>query len=730
MITLNSFSKNALAFAITTSLPVLVSAETAGQLPTVQVESQQEHQYTPTQSISHKQTQPLLDTAKTITTIPQSLMQDRGVENLRDALRNVPGISLAAGEGGTPTGDSLHIRGFDARTDILIDGIRDIAGYSRDTYNLEAVEVSKGPASAVTGRGSTGGSINLQTKTAKLDDVSEVGASIGTANDYRITLDSNHTFGETSALRINLLTDDGEVAGRDEVENSKNAIAISLATGLGTKSRFTLNADYQKQDNLPDYGIPWVSAGQSSYATELADSAGGAPDVDYSNFYGNVYRDFEDIRAQSLTGLYEYDLSDNTRLRVQGRIGSVDRVSVVTAPRFLSIADSTAVRLSDEKTRDTRNTLRVLQFDLVGHYQWGDIQHDVVSGVEIARERETRWNYDDNGSDNLDTTPETVDLYHPNAHVNYSGHYRSDGSKTEAVGDTRAIYLFDTMTFNPQWELTLGARWESFKTEYQYDYTDSALVLAAEDNLFSWNSAIVYKPSANGSIYFGVGNAFNPSAQDLTASTSGNSSKLDPEESISYELGTKWSLLQGRLLSNAALFRTEKTNALTDAPDGAFANDDGRFDQLNGKQRVQGLELSLYGEISAEFNLTAAYTFQDSEVLKAEGDDISQQGNALPRTPRHAASLWGHYTLSEQWATGLGVQYIGKRYNSSDATTREQADGYSTLDMMVSYQATPQLRLQLNGSNITDTEYEDQLGGGHFIPGEARHFRLNANYSF
>lgn len=724
------FTKNALALAVTAALSTWAYAEEVTQLPTVKVEAEAENSYKVDHSTSHKFTQPLLDTAKTITVISKSVMQDRGVENVRDALRNVPGISLAAGEGGAPTGDSLSIRGFSARTDILIDGIRDIAGYTRDTYNLEAVEVSKGPGSVVAGRGATGGSINLQTKTAKRDDITDTGLSYGTESDYRASFDSNKTFRDTTALRINLLMDDGGVAGRDEVENSKSAVAVSLATGLETTSRFTLSTEYQQQDNLPDYGLPWVSAGQATYAPPLAANAGRAPSADYRHFYGNIFRDFEDITARSMTAKYEYTLSSNSQFRIQARVGSVERLSIVTAPRFIDIANSTDVRLSDEKTRDTKNSLQVVQADLIGKYQTGDTMHDLVTGIELAQEKEQRWNYDDNGTDNLDAMPEFVDLYNPNPRVTYTGRYARIGGSTKAVGDTTAAYIFDTMTFNAQWELSLGARWESFETEYQFSFMDPSQILEARDDLFSWNAAIVYKPQTSGSIYLGLGNSFNPSAENLTASTTGNNNALDPEESVSYELGTKWDLLDGKLLFSAAIFRTDKTNARTDAPDGAFAEDDGRFDTLNGEQRVDGLELSAYGQINEKLSLTAAYTYQKSKVLKAEADDAIQEGNELPRTPEHSASLWISYAFNDQWVAGAGAQYSGRRYNSSDPLTREVADSYATLDIMTAYSINKQLRFQFNGSNLADENYEDQLGGGHFIPGEGRYFRLSANYSF
>ena len=728
-----------LAVAVTAALPVAssVHAEALKELPVAKASADTSDSYKVERSTNAKYTQPLLDTAKTIAVIPESVMKDRNVDSLRDALRNVPGISLAAGEGGTPTGDQMSIRGFSASNDILIDGIRDIAGYSRDTYNIEAVEVAKGPGSAVYGRGATGGSINLQTKTAKLDEFADISLRLGSEGDYRAQLDGNTTIGESSALRINLLTDDGEVAGRDEVENSKDAVALSFANGLGTDSRLVINADYQKQDNIPDYGLPWVSNNSSrddrAIADELAAYEGGPPPVDYSNFYGNVHRDFEDIEAKSVTLKYEKDLSESTTLRSQARVGSVERQSIVSAPRFTSetidgvqvYGVDGEVGLGDEKTRDTRDSMKALQLDLLGSYATGSIHHDVVIGAEVAEEKFERWNYEAVVEDNLQDL--TVDLYNPDSHIAFTGRYARTDKSNEATGDTLGLYLFDTLTFSPKWELSVGLRYDRFDTEYYYDLDgdDPSVKVETKDNVMSWNLGVVHKPADNGSIYFAVGTSFNSAAEDLTASTRDNSADLDPEKTVSYELGTKWELYEGRLFASAAIFRTEKTDALSDDP-----FDDGSEVTLNGEQRVDGLELSVAGQLTDQFSVTAAYTFQDSEVVKAEGDDAAEEGMELARTPENSFSVWGRYEVNEKLALGLGAQYVDERYNSTDPGGREIADDYLIYDMMASYTINDHWAVQLNGSNITDEEYEDQLGGGHFVPGEGRYFSLTTRYTF
>lgn len=686
-------------------------------------------------STSYKYTQPIVDTPKTLTVITEDLLRDRNADSLQDALRNVSGITLAAGEGGTPTGDQMSIRGFDARNDIMIDGVRDIAGYTRDIYNVEAVEVAKGPGSAVYGRGATGGNINLQTKTARLDQFADVSLRGGSESDYRATLDLNRPLGETSAFRLNLLTDDAEVPGRDEVFNSKDAVAVAFATGIETNSRFAVSFDYQRQDNLPDYGLPWVpnysGRADRALAPSLAAYEGMAPPADFSGFYGNVFRDYEDIEAQSLTARYERDLSNTTMLRTQFRTGSVDRESVVTAPRFAfeTVAGvriyGPDVTLADEKTRDTRDSLDVLQVDLVGSYEPGRVRHDFVTGVEFAHEEFRRYNLVDLVDDNLDSTPELNTLGSPNPRIPFTGYYGRDGTRTRARGDTVAIYAFDTMSFTPRWQLTLGLRHDRFESDYQYDYDDPAQRIAAVDNMTSWTVGLVYKPRDNGSVYFGVGTSFNPSAEDLTASANGNDNELDPEESLSYELGSKWELANGRLLATAALFRTEKLHARTDDP-----FESGNIDTLNGKQRVDGLELGATGQVTDRLSISASYTAQDSEVVSASGDDANLVGYELARTPESSYSLWARYDINGRWSAAVGAQYSGDRYNSSDPTGRELADGYTVYDMMLLYQLNDRLGFRFNGSNLADEAYVYQVGGGHFAPGEARYWSLSANLSF
>ena len=242
-----------------------------------------------------KLTEPLRDIPQTITVIPRAVMDEQGATTLRDVLRNVAGITFQAGEGGVPAGDQLSIRGFSARTDMFVDGVRDFGGYSRDSFNIEQVEVAKGPTSSIAGRGSTGGAINQVSKAPgagadrRGDDRRRQRRAISARRSISTSRSTDFRFPAPS-FRVNAMWTDTGVPGRDRVESSRWGVAPSLGFGIGTATRATISYFNLKQDNLPEYGLPWVPANTNP---ELAAYANGAPPVDQSNFYGLTTRDYE-----------------------------------------------------------------------------------------------------------------------------------------------------------------------------------------------------------------------------------------------------------------------------------------------------------------------------------------------------------------------------------------------------------------------------------------------------
>jgi catecholate siderophore receptor len=665
------------------------------------------------QASSPKYTERLLDTPQTIQVIPQEMMAEQGVSTLRDALRNVSGISIQAGEGGVPAGDNLSIRGFNARTDLFVDGVRDIGGYTRDPYNVEQIEVVKGPASAFAGRGSTGGAVNLASKTPLLRAGQSATLAAGSDAYGRATFDLNRPLPGIAgaAVRLNAMYTHADAPGRDRVESERWGIAPSISFGLGSETQWTLSYSRLDQDNLPDYGIPWVPAANVPLSG-LADQP--AP-VDFENFYGLVDRDYEKTVTGVATVELRHQVNDSLSLRSVLRRGETERDSVITAPRFAG-TDTTDIRRTDMKSRDQTDTILTSQTDLAAVLTTGRFQHRLVAGVEVGYE--TSVNYD---RAEVGPEPPATDLFNPTPDDPYLGAIERTGEKTDAIGRSTALYAFDTVDLAPRWQLTGGLRWDRFDLDYdspdlpmdpvdQVDQVDAA---------WSWRAGAVFKPTAAGSLYVGAGTSFNPSTEALTLRSS--EASLEPERSRSLELGTKWELREGRLSVNAALFQIEKTNARTpglDPSDPPVV--------LDGRERVRGAELGLSGRLTERWSASLGYTYLDSEIV-ASNDD-RELGNVFGNAPKHSASLWTTYRLRSRLEVGAGVQYVGDRFNNARAT--RLAPAYTLYDAMVSYPINEHLTLRLNAYNLADERYIDRVGGGHFIPGPGRSVALSTGFSF
>jgi catecholate siderophore receptor len=255
-------------------------------LPGVQVGAQRARSYLPSNPGLFRLTDNYLEIPQSMTIVTQDLMREQAAFNLRDSLRNVTGISLQAGEGGGGQGDNLSLRGFPARTDIFLDGIRDTGQYNRDVFNLEAVEVLKGPSAVYFGRGSTGGVINQVSKTPQKERFYDGTLSGGNGPLGRGTIDFNQPLGNTMAIRLNGLAQYNEPVGRDYVDTLRFGAAPSFAWGIGTPTLVTASYYYYYENNQPDRGIPIVT---------FPGQIGGPPDVDPSNYYGIVQQDFVEV---------------------------------------------------------------------------------------------------------------------------------------------------------------------------------------------------------------------------------------------------------------------------------------------------------------------------------------------------------------------------------------------------------------------------------------------------
>jgi catecholate siderophore receptor len=695
-------SGTSVAFTFTARNAVMLDLRAPGEFISVRGEG--------TALTSRKFTEPLRDIPQTITVVPASVIEAQGATTLRDVLRNVTGISIQAGEGGVPAGDNLSIRGFSARTDFFIDGVRDVGGYTRDPFNVEQVEVVKGPSSSIAGRGSTGGVINMATKTPHLGGTRNVSVGFGSSEYKRGTLDINQPIGDSVAFRVNAMWNDADTPGRDAATNERWGIAPSLAFGVGTPTRVTVDYAHLAQDNVPDYGIPWVP----NTNVPLREYADQPPPVDFNNFYGLTSRDYEDTNTDVVTGRVEHDFDSALSFRSILRAGRTRRDSLITAPRFES-NDSTAIRRTDWKSRDQSDGIVASQTDLTSRFRTGSLSHALVTGVEIARETSENWNRIERGGPQPST-----DVFNPDFSAPYTSTLIRDGAVNEATADSAAVFAFDTIQLTPRLEATGGVRWDRFSLDY---LTATAAreesTLERTDNMVSWRGGAVYKPRPNGSVYVGVGTSLNPSTEGLSLSAS--TAALDPEKSRSIEAGTKWDLPGGRLGFNTAIFNTSKTNARTPG-----ANPGDPPTVLQGEHTVSGVEFGVNGSLTDRWQMFGGYTFMDSEISRS--NNAAEVGKEFGNTPNHSLSLWTSYRLPHGIDVGGGAQYVGDRFNSNTGT--RTAPAYWVVDAMAAYRVTDQLTLRVNGLNIANERYIDRVGGGHFIPGPGRSVMLTADVGF
>lgn len=643
------------------------------------------------------------DAPQSISIISREVIEQQSASTLRDVLRNVSGISMAAGEGGGgPAGDNLTLRGFGARNDIFIDGIRDTASYTRDTFNIEQVEVVKGPASAQTGRGSTGGYINMFTKQPQLMTFGSATATLGAPTYGRATMDFNVGeddlgIGGGTALRFNAMYHNADNPGRDFVGSERIGVAPSIATGLGSSTRAIVSYVYLHQNNQPDYGIPFVPATN----TALPGYADQPPPVDYDNYYGLTERDYEKTRTHLATFAIEHDVTDTIRIANATRYSYAVRDSVYSAPRFVS---NTSTLINPQtQSRDTVDEAWFNQTNLYAEFATGSLRHDLIAGFEIARE--------DSRNHPRTITPGTpTDLFDPDPERPWVGTIvDTPGGPVTATGDTLAAYLFDTVHFTDKLLFSGGLRWERYETTF-------VPVLPAEplgrtDEEVTWRAGLTYKPVEQLSLYVGAGTSVNPSIENLTQTTpSAAVAALEPEKSETFEIGAKWDGFGGRLLLNGAIFRTDKVNARTPGLPGEPAT------VLDGKQRVDGFELGATGRLTENWSIIASYSYLDTEVR--ESNTPSEVGNRLGNVPDHSGSLWTTYEFDSGWEFGGGVRYVGTRYTNV-SNTRE-IDPYWVLDTTVAYEFESGVTVRLNAFNLFDERFIDQVGGGHFVPGPGR----------
>lgn len=662
---------------------------------------------------SPKFTAPLRDTPKTINIIPSNVIEQQQAISLRDVLRNSPGITFRAGEGGTNGGDNLFVRGFSAEGDIFVDGVRNTTQYSRDAYNLAQVEVSKGPSSATSGRGSTGGSINMVTKQPFMADSTSIAVGLGSDSYKRVTIDSNSVIDADSgsALRISAMWTDLETPGRNGVEKSSWAINPTFVRDLSENVQMNLGYEHLEQDNIPDNGLWRDAATDSNY--------------NWNSFYGLYERDYEKVFSDIFSANFSGELDNGLTVRYNTQFSDSSLDYAVTSPRVTTVDDVVLTRYSDLKQKDREFSTFSNDLSVRGEFGEDTIRNTFSAGIEYTKEGYTNFNRFHEG------TAPTAPLYAPTPKITYDYAIGRTGAYTDTDAKTTALYFFDTAHLNEQWEINVGTRYERFQADQRAVDADGVLTeaLSSDDKMLSWSGGLVYKPAENGSVYLGFGTSFSPSAEDLTLSSGSNwgsapnDPDLDPEETRNLELGTKWDLANGALTLSGALFKTEKVNART-----RTSRDENYI--LNGKQTIEGIEVGISGQLTERLSAYGGYSYLTSNVDSSP--DPLEEGHELPYAPSQSLNFWTSYQATDKLSIGGGAQYTGDYYYSTTATDDSippQAD-YWLVDFMASYQASEDFSLQLNVKNLTDKVYVERGYPGHFTPGQNRSFIVSGTYRF
>ncbi|MFY3150637.1 TonB-dependent receptor [Achromobacter xylosoxidans] len=671
------------------------------QLAPVEVEGE-DSPYQPDAAQSPKMTAPLLDTPRSVQVVPKQVMSDQSASSLQDVLQNSPGITFAAGEGGRAGGDLPVIRGQNAASSLFLDGMRDASMQARDTFNLEQVEIIKGPDSVYSGRGGAGGSINLVSKAPKAKDAIEVTGQIGTDRNYRGSVDSNWRLGEKSAFRLNVMGTKGDVPGRDRAVNFERwGVAPSLMLGMGTPTRITLSYYHYQNDSMPDYSIPY----DPRVGLPVTETLG----ISRKNFYGLAERDFMKTRDGMATVDFQHDFSDKLTLRNVVRYGRETADYLATQPD-LTLANLPA-GIVDRPAYGRYYTTKAFanQTDLSGEFLTGAVKHGFDLGFEYTSVKQTMAYTNDQvlSSDGVTKCPADLtqtSLRNPDPNVAYPCRTARSWPAPYAT-DTLALYGFDTLKFDEQWQASVGLRWDNYRTS---GHDKKKQGYSRTDNLFNYQLGLAYKPVPQGTIYASYGTSSTPSAvagataSDILRKSSDEAAA--PEKSRSVEAGVKWLVLDERLTLTGAVFQDTRRNTNIEVLPNEY--------EQAGQTRVRGIELGFSGSITPAWNIYGGYTFLDSKLIRGGRKDIGAEGQDLPNTPRNAFSLWSTYKVLPELTLGGGAYYVDKVYGNADAGVDASGapkahwvPSYWRFDAMAKYKFSSHLALQLNVLNVFDQTF-------------------------
>ncbi len=682
----------------------------------------------------------LKDLPQSAVIVNQALMKSQGATSMSSALRNVPGLTIGAAEGGQ-IGTNINLNGFSARTDVYLDGARDRGQYYRDTFALDSIEVLMGPSSMLFGRGSTGGTINQVTKKPSLKKATEVQVTATSTGMVRTLLDHNTPLSDTSAFRVALMEQKGNASDRDQSAAQDFGIAPSLKLGIGTPTQITFSGLLQHNHDMVDYGLPNLNGAPAAVSRTAA--YGNSDDRTISN-------------VASLSALVEHKLTPLTSVRNQTQFNRVVTDARETAPQGLGtltgvggafvplstgtaaspIAASSNLPLSQLYVRQQSHD-RVIQdqslYNLTEfntQFQTGAVKHALLTGFDFGSEIYNNQNYYRNGSCN------GVALNAVGATTGYSGcvallnptnapNTAPSTAGNLATGQALSAGLFanDTLDLTPKVKLVMGLRQDYYSANIGNSIPTTTLLSSTSQtvNFTSVRAGGIYQPTTAQSYYLSYSTSFNPSLEQLV-STTGGTQPLPPTENRGIETGGKWDLKNGDLSLTAAAFQITQYNARAqDSINSALYT-------ATGTVQVKGMRMGIAGKLNNKWQVFGGYTRLNTSIINAIAP--ATQGNMPANTPRDSLSLWSTYSLTKQWEVGGGASYMSSRYMSNTDLT--QVPSYVRWDAVVAYHQ-PKYDVRLNLFNLTNTYYCDALipsDGGRAVPGLGRSAAVTVAYRF
>lgn len=701
--------------------------------------------------------QDVLHTPQTIDVVPQILMQQQNVKSLDEALKNVPGITASVGEGeGGMAGDQFLIRGFAAQNDIYENGLRDFGVYTRDSFDYDHITVIKGPSSQVFGNGTTGGAINITTKTPTAANHVSASFSGGSGSYYRGTLDVNHKITDTIAVRLTAMGNENNMVGRDQLYSHRWGIAPSIIFGLGKKINYTIEYLHQTDNRIPDYGVPTVLKPGTSYAKPVTEYG-----VRRNNWYGTTF-DQDNSSVDMLTGRLQWEINphitvyNDTRGGLYSRYFSASQEGCSTScsnyffsntPEKAMVSRIGGVGGPNPYQQDDWSVQNVLS--AVANFNTGTIKHQMIAGVDVEHIYDRRRNY----AYNNPSARQYTSLLNPNPDVpglnvgtdpaNYGNLVNIPGVgrkewKTSSATDVGAFFS-EQAWLAPWFSVKAGFRWDHWSSNYgatggQQSTTSAAGVvqntpdvhLGQTQDTFNPNVSLMYTPNDHTMVYFNWAESTTPLGLYVTNSSEplkSTTQDLKPERSRLYELGAKYSAFHDRIGFTASVFRLEKGNSMLTDPSS------GTVESSGDAQRNQGLELSVSGQILRNWNMIATYARYDSLTTSGAAADVGKQ---VQYVPRNQATVWSTYEIAPKTlynlTVGGGVTWREGVFLDTANTARVPAN--VEFDALVSHQFGAHWKVAMNGYNLANRLNYGNLFSNRVTPsiGRAFLFNLSANY--